>query len=371
MRPAGIGLTAPRARRSRYVPPLLATAVVLLVAGLWEGLVYLGFGLPAGGTSLHEGHGPLMVLGFLGTLIALERSVALGTAWPYAAPAAAALGGLAIVLGVPGRLGPALLTLAGLLLAAIYGAIHRIQPALHNAVLCAGAVCWIVAAAVWLSGWDVPRFVPWLAGFLVLTITGERLELSRVAGTTRRARRLFTTSAAVFAVGLTVSLFAETTGVRIAGAGLIALTGWLARYDIARRTIRTRGLTRYIAAALLCGYAWLAIAGGLWLGVGRMSDGPAYDAMLHAIFLGFVISMIFAHAPVIVPAVLGRAFPYRPTLYAPLVLLHGTLALRLIADAADSHAVWQWAGTLNEAALLLFIAIAVQTMVLARGAGRF
>ena len=88
-----IGLTTPRRRRARWVPPLMAVAVVLLTGGLWEGLVYLGLPLAAGQHSLHVDHGPLMVLGFLGTLIALERAVALGPAWSYLAPAGAAASG--------------------------------------------------------------------------------------------------------------------------------------------------------------------------------------------------------------------------------------------------------------------------------------
>ncbi len=365
-----ISLAAPRRRRGRWVPPMMAAALVLLLAGLWEGLVYLGLPLPAGGTSLHEGHGPLIVLGFLGTLIALERAVALGSAWAYAAPAAAAAGGLAVVAGAPGRLGPALISLGGILLVAIFVAVHRIQASLHNVVLAAGALCWVAAGALWLAGWDVPRFVPWLVGFLVLTIAGERLELSRLVGATSRARVAFAGLAGLFAAGLVVSLVAEPGGVRVAGAGLLGLAGWLVRHDVARRTVRSTGLTRYMAAALLTGYGWLAIGGGLWLAVGRMSGGPAYDAMLHAVFLGFVISMIFAHAPVIVPAVTGRPLPYHPALYVPLVLLHATLALRLLGgDAAGSRIAWQVGGELNELALLLFLALAAGVVVRARRRG--
>ena len=366
-----ITLTAPRRRRARWVPPLMAAAVVILVAGLWEGLVHLGLPLPAGQASLREGHGPLMVLGFLGTLIALERAVALGEAWAYLGPAAAAAGGLAIAAGAPGGLGQALITAAGLVLVAVFIAVHRIQASLHNAVLASGAVCWVVAGVLWLAGWDVPRFIPWLVGFLVLTIAGERLELSRLVGATRIARRLFVCAAGIFGVGAVVSLGAESTGVRIAGVGLLGLAGWLARNDVARRTIRTGGVTRYMAAALLTGYGWLAVAGGLWLGFGRMADGRAYDAMLHAVFLGFVISMIFAHAPVIVPAVLGRPLPFRPVLYIPLVLLHTSLVVRLVGgDAVGNRIIWQWGGSLNEVALLLFVGLAATAVVRAPPAGR-
>jgi hypothetical protein len=373
-----ITLTAPRRRRARWVPPLIAMAIVCLLAGLWAALIRLGLPVPTLQGNLAAVHGQLMTLGFLGTFIALERAVALGKAWGYLAPAAAGAGGLAVAAGVPGSLGEALIGAGGAVLVAIFIALHGIQPSLHNAVLAAGAVCWVVAAALWLAGWDISRFVPWLAGFLVLTITGERLELSRMAGTSRRARLLFAGAAAIFAAGLFASLAAGPVaaapgepvpaGIRITGVGLIALAAWLARYDIARRTIRGRGVTRYIAAALLAGYGWLAVAGGLWAGIGQMADGPAYDAQLHAIFLGFVMSMIFAHAPVIVPSVLGRPLPFgRGALYVPLILLHASLVLRLAGgDWAGNIDAWQWGGSLNEIAVLLFLVLAAAAVLRAR-----
>jgi hypothetical protein len=345
----------------------MASAIVVLLAGLWEGLVYLGLSLPAGHTSLHESHGPLMVLGFLGTLISLERAVALGNAWAYLGPAGAAAGGLAVILGAPDGVGQALIVAAGVVLVGVFVAVHRIQASLHNVVLASGAACWVVAGVLWLDGWDVPLFVPWLVGFLVLTIAGERLELSRLVGATKLARRLFVYAAAVFVTGLVISTIAESAGVRLAGVGLLGLAGWLARNDVARRTISGRGLTRFMAAALLTGYAWLGVAGVLWIGFGRMEDGRAYDAMLHAVFLGFVISMIFAHAPVIVPAVLGRPLPFRPAFYGPLLLLHASLLLRLVGgDACGNNVVWQWGGSLNEVALLAFIALAAQAVIRGR-----
>lgn len=376
------GLTAPAGhRRPPWVPPLIATAVVLLLGGLWDGLMYMGLPLPAGSSTMSQDHGQLMVLGFLGTLISLERAVALGKTWGYLAPAAAGTGGLAIIAGAPGNVGEALICGGGLVLIAIFAVVYRIQPALHNAVLASGAVCWVVAAALWLAGWDTAKLVPWLAGFLVLTITGERLELSRMTGTSRLGRLLFAGAAGLFGAGLLASLAAGPAaavpgegvppGIRVTGAGLIALALWLARYDIARRTIRGHGVTRYMAAALLTGYAWLAVAGGLWAGLGQMSGGGAYDAELHAIFLGFVMSMIFAHAPVIIPSVLGRPLPFRSYLYIPLVLLHVSLILRLAGgDWAANIDAWQWGGSLNETAILLYIAMAGSLVARSRKAAR-
>jgi hypothetical protein len=224
--------------------------------------------------------------------------------------------------------------------------------------MAAGAAAWVITVGLWLTGWDVGRLVPWLAGFLVLTIAGERLELSRVTRLSRMARASFACAAGIFAVGVLTAIGAFTLGVRIAGAGLLGFAGWLAVYDVARRTVRQRGLTRYMASCLLTGYAWLAMAGVLWLRTGLASEGPGFDAALHAVFLGFVIGMVMAHAPVIVPAVFRAAVPYRPHFYAHLTLLHASLLLRLVGgDLAGNHAAWQIGGALNEIALLCFLVV--------------
>ena len=349
--------------------PLLALALVALLAGLWGGLIRLGLFTPDVAVSASEAHGPLMALGFLGTLVSLERAVALGRWWAYAAPLAAGLGALAALTGAPGALGPALETLAGSALLACHLALQRMSPSLHNAIMGLGAVSWCAAAVAWLAGAEVGRFAPLLVGFLVLTSVGERLELTRVARRPAWVQSLLLLAIAVCAAGLALSLTAETTGVRIAGAGLLGQAAWLARYDIARRTVRMGGVTRFMALALFAGYVWLAAAGVLWAANGAMVDGPAYDASLHAVFLGFVMSMVFAHAPVIVPAVLRVPLPFHRGFYAHLALLHASLALRLLGgDLAGNVTLWKWGGILNEAAILLFLIVTASAVLRARGA---
>ena len=46
--------------------------------------------------------------------------------------------------------------------------------------------------------------------------------------------------------------------------GITALVAWLATHDVARRTVRSRGLVRFMAASMLAGYFWLAVAGAVW-----------------------------------------------------------------------------------------------------------
>src|SRR5690625_7399955 len=66
---------------------LLAIAGMALLSGIYAGLIRLGLLLPQTLEIRGIAHGPLMVNGFLGTLIALERGAALEKFWTYLAPA--------------------------------------------------------------------------------------------------------------------------------------------------------------------------------------------------------------------------------------------------------------------------------------------
>jgi hypothetical protein len=346
----------PLAERRRRRVPLLALGVLSLAAALWGGLLRLGWELPSWSPSLAVYHGHLMVSGFLGTVIGLERAVALGERWAYAAPLCAGLGALALLTGAPPLPGIGLMTLASGGLVLIQVRILRRQPALFTAVMTLGAAAWLVGQVLWLSGWPIYQVVYWWAGFLVLTIAGERLELARLLQPTRGSRVGFTVCLLMLLFGLVLSAIALDPGVRVLGAGLLALALWLAGYDIARRTVRQTGLTRFIACCLLSGYAWLAASGVLALADGGVAAGPRYDAMLHALFVGFVLAMIFGHAPIIIPAVVGWRITYRPAFYAHLALMHATLALRIGGDLAGSVTARRWGGLLNVASLIVFAA---------------
>jgi hypothetical protein len=122
-----------------------------------------------------------------------------------------------------------------------------------------------------------------------------------------------------------------------------------------------------MAVAALAGYVWLTYGGLLWVVAAALTDGAAYDASLNAVFLGYVMSMLLAHAPVIVPAVLRTALPFRRRSYGHLALLHGPLALRLLGDdLAGSHALWQWGGAGGELAILLFLVATARAALSAR-----
>jgi hypothetical protein len=346
--------------------PLMALVLLGLLAGLWTGLNRMG-ALPPLRPLPPAAHGPLMVSGFLGTLISLERAVALQQRWPYVGPLLSGLGALALLAGLPTPVGALLMTLAGGVLTAVSLIIVRRQTALYTITMGLGAAVWLGGSALWLAGWPLYRVVSWWAGFLVLTIVGERLELSRVLRLGRGSQLAFAAATSLFLGGLALSLFAFAAGVRLASVGLIGLALWLAHYDVARRTVRQQGLTRYIAANLLFGYGWLAVSGILGLWFGGVMAGLRYDAWLHALFLGFVFGMIFAHAPIILPALTGLSVPYHPVFYGPVALLQLSLLLRVVGDLLPQLTWRQWGGWLNTAAILWFLAqIAMVTALQAR-----
>lgn len=340
-----------RHHRGRLV--LMALSMLALLGALGGGLVRLGWSLPSI-PALAAFHGPLMVAGFLGTVIGLERAVALGRLWAYAAPLASGLGAVALAAGAPG--GPWLMTLGSAVMVLVFAEILKHRMALFTIVMTLGAVSWLAGQVLWLAGWPFHRAVFWWVGFPVLTIAGERLELTRLLRFGTKSHTALLIVIIALLVGLALASIAPDVGVRLTGVALIALAVWLGIFDIARRTVRTSGLPRFIAVALLSGYLWLGVAGLIALCSGHVSAGPQYDAILHALFLGFVFSVIFGHAPIIFPAVLGFDVTYRPAFYVHLGLLHASLALRVFGDLVPWLSGRQWGGLLNGLAIVIFFA---------------
>lgn len=273
---------------------LIAPAGASLLLGLYAGLLLLGLPLPTIPGRLAELHAPLLVFGFIGTLIALERAVSLRAGWAYAAPVLLAVGSLLALTSAPAAVGPTLVLLGMLL---------------HLALLLATAAL--------------------------------------------------------------VTLTAPVVAVPLAGALTLCLVAWLLRYDIARTTVRHTGLPRYVAVCLLAGYGWLVVAGAGWVLGGSRTEGPVHDATTHAVFLGFVITMIMAHAPLILPAVLQLGISYHPVMYVPVALLHAGLLLRVVVgDAWGVVPALRLGGAVSVAAILLFAATAATLAVRGRRARR-
>lgn len=336
--------------------PLMALGMLSLIIGLWTGLSRFGWDLPELRTGLLEFHGPLMICGFLGTVIALERAVALDKGWAYIGPSLSAIGSVVTIIAPYNIAGRILMTSASLLFVFVFIAILRRQFAAFTITMGFGALVWFIGNIFWLIDYQVYLIVPWWAGFLILTIAGERLDLSRLLAPKKSAYNIFAGANILFFIGVIYATYNTATDIRIFGLGIIVITIWLILHDIVTKTIKQTGLTRFVAVCLLTGYIWLGISGLLSFFGGEFTPGtPMYDAILHSLFLGFVLAMIFGHAPIIFPAVLQVPILYSPLFYIHFAFLQISLLIRITGDIASISQASKWGGLINAVSLILFI----------------
>lgn len=352
------------------IPPLgrallAVAAVAALLAGMAAGLQRLGVDLATGlaGGTLASLHGPLMVSGFFGTVIGLERAVAVGKPWAYGAPLATGAGALGLIAGLPSEPMAGLLLAGTLVFLVVAVLVIRRQPALYTAALGLGALAWTAGTLAWLATGDIPSAAAAWACFLILTIAGERLELSRFLPPHRWKKPYAVMIFIMLLAGAGALCAGFEDGSWLFGTGLVAEAFWLLRFDVVRTTIRQTGLTRYMAVCLAGGYLWLLPAGLLVLICGVPQGGAIYDAILHAMFVGFVFAMVFGHMPVILPALIKRPFPFSARFYAPVLLLHASLALRIAGDLGDWDDLRWWGAVLNALTILFFLTLSAQAIL--------
>lgn len=333
---------------------LMFLAAIGLLTGLYAGLIRLGFMPEAHHPVSPLAHGPLMINGFLGTLIGLERAAALDKKWAFIGPFFMAVSTVLLLTGwqIPGEWS---LILGSVGITAVMIFLYQMHPKTYHLIMALGAGTLLVGNLFYASGFPIYSFVGWWAAFPMLTIFGERLELNRIMRPSKQAQHVFVGLIIGWIAGLVITHFDRAVGWRIASIMLIGVSGWLIQYDVARRTIKSATWTRYSAVCLLSGYGWLILAGlfGLWYGF--PTAGPLYDGLLHMMFVGFVFSMIFAHASVIIPSLSGKMIPWHGYFYLPLILLHGFLGIRVLGDLLLAPTVRTIGSHGNVLAIVLFL----------------
>jgi hypothetical protein len=336
---------------------LLALLALLLEMGLE--LARLGWLAPAFQAGFSLNRDPILISGFLGTLIFLERAITRKQNWIYCAPILSGLGTLILILFPGSTAGIAVITLASLIAVAILTVNLREEGHVYTITMGLGALAWFTGNLLWLHGWSLQRVILWWGAFLILTITGERLELSRkVRRPSMFQYQLLGLSTCVLMGGVVATSQNQDFGAHLAGIGMIVLAIWLLRYDAARRNVNNpSSLTRYMATCVLVGYCWLGVAGLLNLYFGDLSASSFYDAMFYSIFLGFVFSMIFGQSPMVLQTVLGLPLKFMRLFYLHLGLLHASLLLRIGSDMFSWAPGVQWGGLFNELAILLFLGV--------------
>jgi hypothetical protein len=337
-------------------------AVINLLGGMGGGLGRLGVPGPRGAALAY--HGMLMVCGFFGTVISLERAAALKRRWALCVPLLAGAGGVAVLAGAPLEAGLALWCAAAAGLVGLYlwaGFTRAWSWPLSLEML--GAACWCLGSAIWWQGSAAHRALPAWMAFLALTIAAERRELMGFVKLSAVARGWFAFAALLLPAASVLSLvdvdgllpqwsWVDTPMLLFwIGCALLAL--WLLAHDFAPRQWRAPEWRGFTAQSLTLGYVWLGVAALLGIG-GRwafaVSNGPAW----HALLLGFVFSMVFGHAAVILPA-LARLTPvYTPWVRLPMWLLSASLALRIAGAGLRSSGLLAAAGIGHALAIVLF-----------------
>lgn len=352
---------------------LLIPCGAAMLMGLDAALVLLGLPAPLSGQRFSDAHAMLMAVGFIGALVSLERSVSIRRPWAHAAPVAMALGALATVVApVPVQVGRALMAAGCAAMCLNYGVLWRRNREPLVAVQIGGGLSALCATLAWLGGVAIPNLAVLLVSFLVLTVVAERLDLSRIgqlAWSPARRRRhedsLVALAALLVLVGPLTILWPAYA---LPGYGviLIVLAIQSASGDVARRGVRVAGPGRFTALMILAGYGWLAAAGLLLLRPAL--SGLYYDAILHAVFLGFVLSMVAAHASTILPTLLGVPMRFVAGFWGVGLVLHLGLLVRVGADLAGSGPGRQVGALATMAALLGLVAVGVWASVTRDGA---
>lgn len=353
-----------RPTRAPDPPPLprWALAIVALMAisnllgAVGGGLVRLG-SLPAQGfgpTGIQAigAHGAVMMAGFFGALIALERVVALRRGlW---VPVLATLGGwLAWGAGLWTAAGGLwVASAAGLVWLYAWAGMHRAQ-SLPLAVEASGALALLVANAAFAMGQTDAARIGWSA-FLVLTIAGERRELTRLVRLPDWASKAFLLVWAGALAAVLGALWRPDLAEMLWWITMALLAAWLLRWDVATRQWRAKGWAGHTALCLVVGYGWLTVAAVLGL--------LGHTIAWHALWLGFVMAMVFGHAPIMLPALAGwRPEPTRWALL-PLGVLGASLALRVVASVTGWAYGLAAAGTGHALAFVLFGAVMVRAV---------
>jgi hypothetical protein len=293
-----------------------------------------------------------MMCGFLGTVVSIERAVAAKRRFAWATPLACGLAALALLRGADAVAGWLLAAAGAVFMAVNILLLHR-QRASHTGLLLVSAAAWFVGNVLFALGANAVAVLPWWFAFLVMTIAAERLEMTRLMRRRPGAQPALLAILAVLVLGAAGSSLSAAVGGVLFGLSLVALALWLFAFDIARRTVRAEGLSRYMAVCLLGGYAWLAVGGVAWAATAL--GMPARDIALHALGLGFVASMIMGHAPVILPGGDPHQGAVRAAFYVPLAALHLSLALRLAAGSFDFG--WRLHGAVGNALALALFAL--------------
>lgn len=337
--------------------PIVLFAMFCLLSGLWSGLNRIGWDIAILPITAH--HGAIMVGGFLGTLIALEKIIPLKKKSLYLIPVLNALSVVFFFANQP-KISIYILIISSTSLAFVFLYYFRTQQTVIYILMLLGAICWLVGNVLLLTRFFYPLAFPWWAAFGLFIIAAERLELMKFFPVSKLSKKIFISLLLCFVIGVLFSF--HGIGSIICGLALIGLSIWLMENDLIGVNLRKRDMPKFVSISLLAGYVALLLTGIFFL---ILSDQwLTYDAIVHSFFIGFVFSMIFAHGPMILPGIMGiSAPPFNQALYYWLVLLQVSWLVRSFSDVAVEMELRKISGLLSAVAIVgYFITIWLLTV---------
>lgn len=322
-----------------YMLPLMMASLLLGIAGGWLRLGYVG--LPLAPTAAM--HGALMLGSFMSSLIVLERAMVMPQRAWLIFPLVNVGSAIPFLLG-NWTLGSTFLLIGSFgLFAMMYLQISRFKM-MYLWVMGIGAAGLVAGNGLLLIGFQVPKTLPYWVFFILLTIVGERMELSKFMPVSAPARKTLLVLLGLF-LGFTILPF-HSMAAYFQGATLLGIAIWLLRYDMARLLLAKTGQFQYIGWGLVSGYFWLALAA--LIAVFQQGHPLQYDLYIHAFFLGFAFSMIWAHAPIVFPLVINRKVDiYHPAMWVGWIFFQTTLLLRIFGGLFQNFDLRKWAAVAN------------------------
>lgn len=300
--------------------------------------------------STASGHGAVMMVGFVASIIALERAVTMNEPLLKAAAVAFPLSGLLIAFGIQ-NIAYFVATFGGLcFLTWSIKYFLSVKERFSGLFFLFAGFFLMMGVLFYVFRFSVTFYVLSWVTFVVCFICGERMDMLRVRNV---GKQYFYSAAISLPVALAGVL---TTAMELVALFFALLLVSVVPHDLGVKMYKKQGFSRFLSVGLISAYSWLALSVLVWV------VNPVWDSMLHVVFLGFVGNMIFTHAPVVFPVVLKSKHFYSKLLYVPFLILQASIIVRLVSARLLQLELWAFSGLMTVIAVALYAFITVLKM---------
>ena len=350
-----------------YRGVLFAGAVCFLLAvitGIWKIALTRGFLLPAI-PEFWPPHGHLMVGGFLAGVIMFERMIALRIKSLIWVPYAYMFSAILLHTGFTAIRVIHFAALGGWVLHRwfAYRAFHKMDKPLVESA----AYITLSSALNYPGGLTAGPVVALAAlAFPAVTILVERLEMS--LNFHKTAAKIALWMLIAWCALWNAAIWWNHLSLTVLGAATLLVAIAAITQDRSLRISNAAGaLHRFLQRSLFVAYAWLILSAVLMMLSAHLPGAVVKDVLFHSMGLGFIFTMLLAHAPLILPAALGK-LPAQSAPVLPFLLFQFMTVLRITSDlnVARAPVLWMWTGWITGAihtlSFLVYVALLARSL---------